>query len=80
MSDKCLAYDSRGAVTIVTVDDTSHNRMSLAFMDPLESLVATIASDAAFRAIVITAAGDRNFSVGMDLKELAGALGDPGSR
>ncbi len=78
MSDKCLAYERRGAVAIVTIDDAPHNRMTLAFMDALESLVATIASDAAIRAVVITAAGDRNFSVGMDLKELAGALSDPG--
>jgi enoyl-CoA hydratase/carnithine racemase len=78
MSDKCLAYERRGAIAIVTIDDAPHNRMSLAFMDALESLVATIASDAAIRAVVITAAGDRNFSVGMDLKELAGALSDPG--
>ena len=61
------------------IDDAPHNRMTLAFiMDALESLVATIASDAAIRAVVITAARDRNFSVGMDLKELAGALSDPG--
>src|SRR5271167_1333083 len=67
MSDKCLAYERRGAVAIVTIDDAPHNRMTLAFMDALESLVATISSDAAIRAVVITAAGDRNFSVGMDL-------------
>lgn len=28
------------------------------------------------RAVVITGAGDENFSVGMNLKELVGALGD----
>jgi len=77
MSESCLAYERRGAVAIVTIDDAPHNRMSFAFMDALESLVATIASDAAIRAVVITAAGDSNFSVGMNLKELTGALGDP---
>jgi hypothetical protein len=33
MSDKCLAYERRGAIAIVTIDDAPHNRMSLAFMD-----------------------------------------------
>ena len=76
MGDTCLTYERRGRVAIVTIDDAPYNRMSLAFMDALESLVATIASDAAIRAVVITAAGDKNFSVGMNLNELAGALSD----
>ena len=78
MSDTCLAYERRGAVAIITIDDAPHNRMSLAFMDALEPLVADIDSDSAIRAVVLTAAGDQNFSVGMNLKELAGALSDRG--
>lgn len=77
MSATGLTYERRGAVALITIDDAPHNRMSMAFMDALESLVATIAADAAIRAVVITGAGDKNFSVGMDLKELAGSLGDP---
>jgi len=76
MSDTCLAYERRGAVAIITIDDAPYNRMSLAFTDALEHLVATIGSDATIRAVVITASGDQNFSVGMNLKELGGALGD----
>ncbi len=76
MSDTCLAYERRGAVAIITIDDAPYNRMSLAFMDALEALVATIGSDNAIRAVVITAAGDQNFSVGMNLKEIARALTD----
>ena len=77
MSATGLTYERRGAVALITIDDAPHNCMSMAFMDALESLVATIAADAAIRAVVITGAGDKNFSVGMDLKELAGSLGDP---
>ena len=76
MSDTCLVYERRGAVAIITIDDAPYNRMSLAFMDALEPLVATISSDNAIRAVVVTAAGDQNFSVGMNLKEIAGALRD----
>jgi enoyl-CoA hydratase/carnithine racemase len=76
MSDTCLAYERRGAVAIITIDDAPYNRMSLAFMDALEPLVATIGSDNAIRAVVITASGDQNFSVGMNLKEIGWALTD----
>lgn len=78
MSEDTLAFERRDAIAIVTIDDPPHNRMSFAFMDALESLVGDIAADAGIRAVVITAAGDQNFSVGMNLKELMGELGDRG--
>ena len=77
MTTNSLDYQLRGPVGIVSIDDAPHNRMSLAFMDALESLVDTIASDSRVRAIMMTGAGDSNFSVGMNLKELAVSLGDP---
>jgi enoyl-CoA hydratase len=42
-------------------------------MDELEASIDRLRVDASVRAVVITAAGDENFSVGMDLKQL-GAL------
>jgi len=77
MNENGVAFERRGAVAIVTIDDAPYNRMSFAFMDTLERLVGEIADDDAIRAVVITAAGDQNFSVGMNLKELIGALGGP---
>lgn len=71
-----LSYERRGAVAILTIDDAPYNRMSFAFMDALESRVAAIAADEQIRAVVLTAAGEENFSVGMNLKEIAGAMGD----
>ena len=76
MSENGVAFERRGAVAIVTIDDEPYNRLSFAFMDTLEPLVGEIATDDGIRAVVITAAGDQNFSVGMNLKELIGALGD----
>lgn len=76
MSDAPLIYERRGAVGVISIDDAPYNRMSLAFMDALESLVAAIASDSTVRAVVMTAAGNDNFSVGMDLNEVARAIGD----
>ena len=68
--------ERRGKVAILTINDPPHNPMSMAFMDRLESLVAEISADLATRAVVLTAAGDTNFSVGMNLKEISGSLGD----
>ena len=70
------AVERRGKVAILTINDPPHNPMSMAFMDRLESLVTDIAADPAVRAVVLTAAGDKNFSVGMNLKEISGSLGD----
>ena len=77
MTGSGLAFERRGAVVIVTIDDAPFNRMSLAFMDALEPLVGDIATDEQIRSVVLTAAGDHNFSVGMNLKEIAGSMGDP---
>jgi enoyl-CoA hydratase len=77
MTHESLGYEQRGPVAIVSIEDAPHNRMSLAFMDALEERVAIIAADTSVRAVVMTAAGDQNFSVGMNLKELVASLGDP---
>ncbi|HPX36727.1 MAG TPA: enoyl-CoA hydratase-related protein [Mycobacterium sp.] len=76
MSANAVGFERRDAIAIVTIDDAPYNRMTFAFMDALEALVAEIAADERIRAVVITGAGDENFSVGMNLKELVGALGD----
>lgn len=78
MTGPGLLCERRDAVAVVTIDDPPYNRMSFAFMDALESLVADLAGDTGVRAIVVTGAGEQNFSVGMNLKELLGTLGDPG--
>lgn len=77
MSSSSLAYECRDAVAIVSIDAAPHNPMTLAFMDAFEELVTDIAADQGVRAVVLTAAGEQNFSVGMNLKELVASLGDP---
>jgi len=74
MSDAPLLTETRGAVLIITINDAPWNRMSAAFMDELETLVADIAKNDGIRAVVLTGAGDKNFSVGMNLKELGTAV------
>jgi enoyl-CoA hydratase len=65
-----LLVERDGAVVTLVNDDAPRNRMSLDYMDALEGQLAEIARDPGVRAVVITAAGDENFSVGMDLKQL----------
>ena len=44
--------------------------MNFAYMDGLERAVADAAADPQVRALIFTADGRDNFSVGMDLKQL----------
>lgn len=79
MPSEPIRIERRGAVTVLTNDDAPYNRMSLAFMDELERLVAEISQDDSVRAVVLTGAGDENFSVGMNLKQLPAGIEAKGS-
>jgi enoyl-CoA hydratase len=48
-------------------------------MDALEAEVARVAGDSSVRALVLRGAGDENFSVGMDLKQLPEGVARLGS-
>jgi enoyl-CoA hydratase/carnithine racemase len=64
---------------IISNNDAPYNRMTLEFMDELERLVTDIAADDSIRAIVITAEGLDNFSVGMNLKQIPEGIQRMGS-
>ena len=66
-----------GVMTIVN-DDPPMNRMTLEYMDGVEAAVDDAAEDPAVRALVFTAEGNENFSVGMDLKQLMAGVDDRG--
>lgn len=65
-----LLLNRDGYVATVTINDAPWNRMSLDFMDELETLIPQLAEDKSVRAVVFTGAGDANFSVGMHLKQM----------
>ena len=73
-----LLVNKEGPVTVLSLNDDPLNRMSLEFMDELERRVNEIALDKSVRAVVMTAEGDVNFSVGMHLKQMATGAGDRG--
>ena len=74
-----LLFEIDGAVAILTIDDAPYNRMSLDFMDALEETVDKISEDNAIRAVVLTAAGLDNYSVGMNLKQFQEGIEKKGS-
>ena len=72
MSDsEPLLVERDGGVLTLTNNDAPLNRMSFAYMDALEEAVNAAATDPDVRVLVFTAAAEKNFSVGMDLKQLA---------
>ena len=75
-----LLYETKEAVAILTINDAPYNRMSLDFMDQLEDMVNKISVDSSIRAVVLTASGLDNFSVGMNLKQLPEGVEQKGSR
>ena len=66
-------------VAIIAINDPPYNRMSLEFIDQLELLIGEIAVDDSIRAVVLTAEGLDNFSVGMNLKQLPEGIQRKGS-
>jgi enoyl-CoA hydratase len=74
-----LLVDRDDGVVTLTINDPPGNRMGIEFMNELEHHVEELAMDRSARAIVITAAGDENFSVGMNLKELPKGVAQMGS-
>ena len=75
-----LLYETKEAVAILTINDAPYNRMSLDFMDQLENMVNKISVDSSIRAVVLTASGLDNFSVGMNLKQIPEGVERKGSR
>jgi len=76
-SDPLLVGRDDGVLTLIN-NDAPRNRMSFAYMDALEEAVNAAAEDPEVRVLVFTAAGDRDFSVGMDLKQLAAGAAERG--
>jgi enoyl-CoA hydratase/carnithine racemase len=78
MSDAGLTSERRGALLILTIDrDERRNALDSATAAALDAAIDGAENDASISAIILTAAGERAFCSGMDMKEAA-AIG-PGS-
>jgi enoyl-CoA hydratase/carnithine racemase len=78
LSGHALGTERRGHVVILENQDPPRNRMTFEYMDELEHAVVALRDDRDARAVVLTAAGDEHFSVGMDLKQLMSGAADRG--
>ncbi|KPI26255.1 Enoyl-CoA hydratase/isomerase [Actinobacteria bacterium OK074] len=74
MADTVLYEVSDGLATITLNRPEAMNALSVATKVALREVVETAATDTAVRAILLTAAGERAFCVGQDLKEHIGLL------
>src|SRR5438046_1413452 len=74
MSDDSLKYETRfdGRVAVITLNRPERlNAMNPPMLDALDAAWRRFASDDQAWVAVVTGAGDRSFSVGMDLRERA---------
>lgn len=72
-----VRYEKQGAVVTVTLDRPEKlNAMSLAMYDDLGAAYCRARDDDEVRAVVLTGAGERAFSVGADLTESIPALAE----
>ncbi|WP_030688542.1 enoyl-CoA hydratase/isomerase family protein [Streptomyces globisporus] len=74
MADTVLYEVSDGLATITLNRPEAMNAMNVATKVALRDAAETAAADPAVRAVLLTAAGDRAFCVGQDLKEHVGLL------
>jgi enoyl-CoA hydratase len=62
-----------GVIAHVTIDNSRHlNAMNSALMGAFVETMAELAADARLRAVVLTGAGPKAFTVGADIDEMAG--------
>jgi 2-(1,2-epoxy-1,2-dihydrophenyl)acetyl-CoA isomerase len=74
MADTVLYEVNDGLATIVLNRPEAMNALNVVTKEALRDAARSAAGDSAVRAILLTAAGDRAFCVGQDLKEHVGLL------
>ena len=74
-----ITISIENSVATITNNDAPYNRMTLEYMDALEEALPELGADDNVRALIFTAAGEENFSVGMNLKQLGEGVEKKGS-
>lgn len=64
-----ILVERDGPVATIVLNAPPHNPIGMAAVDRLEALVPALGADRAVRAVVVTGAGERSFSVGADIRE-----------
>lgn len=72
MSEANLTVSARGGITVLTINRPDRlNALNRAVVESLDSALSQALDQSSTRAVVITGSGDRAFSAGADLDELA---------
>lgn len=82
MSELVKLDVSEGIATVTLNRPEAMNALSIALRGQLYDVIRAVDEDSAVRAVILTGAGERAFTAGIDLKELGsieGALGSAGS-
>lgn len=74
MADELLSERRKDVLWLTLNRPEVHNALNAAMTDALTRAIRTASGDGGLRAVVITAAGDRSFCSGADLKESAGGM------
>ena len=74
-----ITISVKNNVATITNNDAPYNRMTLEYMDALEEALPKLGADDNVRALIFTAAGEENFSVGMNLKQFGEGVEKKGS-
>ena len=73
MTDSEILVVDPGVITVLRLDRPRvHNALNAALLEELDAALARAVTTSSVRAVVITGSGDRAFSAGADLDELAG--------
>jgi len=76
MSHETLVYQKTGAVGTITINRPAvHNSLNARLATELTEICADVNVDEEIKVIIITGAGDKAFSVGVDLNEVPSAAG-----
>ena len=72
MSYETLIYEKTGGVGIITINrPAANNAINMRLAEELTAICANINRDEETRVVIITGAGEKAFSVGVDLNELS---------
>ncbi len=74
MADELLSERRKDILWLTLNRPEVHNALNAAMTDALTRAIRAASGDGGLRAVVITAAGDRSFCSGADLKESAGGM------
>ena len=75
MSDQDMIFEQKGHIGIITINRPPANAWSLAAMDAFEKILDEVEKSASVRVVILTGAGEKCFSAGMDV---ADAVQSPG--